>query len=76
MPPVAYSTKGARSARLVRERSDDRTYGQRDRDRLLYSYEFRRLGAVTQVVSVAETELFHNRLTHSLKVAQVGRRIA
>ena len=35
-----------------------------------------RLVEVTQVVSPDEGHLFHNRLTHSLKVAQVARRIA
>jgi dGTPase len=42
----------------------------------LYSMAFRRLTGVTQVVSPGEGEVFHNRLTHSLKVAQVGRRLA
>ncbi len=55
---------------------DPRTPYQRDRDRLLYAPQFRRLGAVTQVVGSHETQLFHNRLTHSLKVAQYARRIA
>lgn len=51
--------------------------GQRDHDRILYSSAFRRLSGVTQVVIPrGEPYLFHNRLTHSLKVAQVGRRIA
>lgn len=54
----------------------NRTPAQRDRDRILYEYSFRRLGGVTQVVLAREGHLFHNRLTHSLKVAQVGRRIA
>lgn len=48
----------------------------KDYDRILYSTAFRRLGGVTQVVSASETALFHNRLTHSLKTAQVGARIA
>lgn len=49
---------------------------ERDRDRVLYSDAFRRLSGVTQVARAGETSQYHNRLTHSLKVAQVGRRIA
>ena len=55
---------------------DPRSAFQRDRDRVLYSPEFRRLSGVTQVASSGEGDVFHNRLTHSLKVAQVGRRLA
>lgn len=55
---------------------DSRNPFQHDRDRVLYSPEFRRLSGVTQVASAAEGDIFHNRLTHSLKVAQVGRRLA
>lgn len=55
---------------------DPRTWGQRDRDRVLYCPEFRRLAEVTQVVGSHENELFHNRLTHTLEVAQVARRLA
>lgn len=55
----------------------NRSPAERDRDRVLYSPAFRRLQAVTQVMLAAdEGYLQHNRLTHSLKVAQVGRRIA
>jgi dGTPase len=53
-----------------------RTPFEIDRDRLLYSVPFRRLAGVTQVVSPGEGEIFHNRLTHSIKVAQVARRLA
>lgn len=56
---------------------DNRFAAERDRDRVLYSSAFRRLGGVTQVVwALEEGHLLHNRLTHSLKVAQLGQRIA
>lgn len=55
---------------------DPRSAFQRDRDRILYASAFRRLVGVTQVVSPGEGEIFHNRLTHTLKVAQVARRLA
>ncbi|MFC7550567.1 deoxyguanosinetriphosphate triphosphohydrolase family protein [Plantactinospora sp. GCM10030261] len=48
-----------------------------DRDRIASSPFFARLAGVTQVVSPGGSGLLvHNRLTHSLKVAQVGRAIA
>ncbi|ONI71035.1 hypothetical protein ALI144C_51735 [Actinosynnema sp. ALI-1.44] len=71
-----------RDARLIqpaRPRSphDTRSEARRDRDRVLYSVAWRRLGGVTQVVTPFEDmALMHNRLTHSEKVAQVARSIA
>jgi len=56
--------------------SDVRTPAQKDRDRVLYTSSFRRLAQVTQVVAADTGHVFHNRLTHSLQVAQVGRRLA
>ena len=55
---------------------DPRTPGQQDRDRLLYTLALRRLASVTQVAAPAERYLLHNRLTHTLEVAQIGRGIA
>lgn len=55
---------------------DLRTDEEHDCDRILYSSAFRRLAGVTQVVAVRETQLFHTRLTHTMKVAQLARRLA
>jgi dGTPase len=53
-----------------------RTPQQRDRDRVLYCSAFQRLAYVTQVTAPESGHTLHNRLSHSLKVAQVGRRNA
>ena len=55
---------------------DPRDAFRRDRDRVLYSGHFSRLAEITQVVSPQRGYVFHNRLTHSLKVAQLARTIA
>lgn len=72
-------TPGPINSRLFpsnRDIEDYRTDAQTDRDRIWYSYEFRRLGGVTQVIPPQEDDLFHDRLTHSVKVAQVAETIA
>jgi dGTPase len=54
-----------------------RSEGRIDRDRIIQSFAFRRLEGVTQIVTPDQSgHLMHSRLTHSLKVGQVGRRIA
>lgn len=52
-----------------------RSASQRDSDRILYSYAFQRLAGITQVTGTEGGEILHSRLTHSLKVAQVARRL-
>ncbi len=65
-----------RNDRFFPESSEDhRNRFQRDRDRVLYTSAFHRLAGITQVASADEGHVFHNRLTHSLEVAQVARRI-
>ncbi len=44
-----------------------------DYDRVVFSSAFRRLGRKTQVHPFAEHDHTHNRLTHSVEVASVGR---
>lgn len=46
-----------------------------DYDRVVFSGAFRRLGRKTQVHPFAEHDHTHNRLTHSVEVASVGRSI-
>ena len=53
-----------------------RTPADVDSDRLLYSTEFRRLAGVTQVVPPQDDFVLHDRLTHSLKVAQIASSLA
>lgn len=51
----------------------DRSQFQRDYDRLIFSSPFRRLQNKTQVFPLPGNIFVHNRLTHSLEVASVGR---
>lgn len=46
-----------------------------DHDRVVFSSAFRRLGRKTQVHPLAVNDHTHNRLTHSVEVASVGRSI-
>lgn len=55
---------------------DNRNQFQRDYDRLIFSAPFRRLQNKTQVFPLPGSIFVHNRLTHSLEVASVGRSLA
>lgn len=46
---------------------------QRDFDRIAFSHAFRRLQGKTQVFPMPANDLVHNRLTHSVESASVGR---
>ena len=52
---------------------ESRTEFQREYDRLIFSSPFRRLQNKTQVFPLPGSIFVHNRLTHSLEVASVGR---
>ncbi len=52
---------------------ENRSEFQRDYDRMIFSAPFRRLQNKTQVFPLPGSVFVHNRLTHSLEVASVGR---
>jgi dGTPase len=54
-------------------RPEQRSDFERDYHRILFSYPFRRLQGKTQVFPLPSNDHIHNRLTHSLEVASVGR---
>lgn len=57
-------------------REETRSDFQRDYDRLVFSSPFRRLQNKTQVFPLPGSIFVHNRLTHSMEVACVGRSMA
>lgn len=69
-----YSAKRSGDARDKVENPDRlRTSFLRDYDRIIFSSAFRRLQNKTQVFPLPGPVFVHNRLTHSLEVASVGR---
>ncbi|WP_115169929.1 deoxyguanosinetriphosphate triphosphohydrolase [Sphingobacterium spiritivorum] len=59
--------------RVNKDHLEARSEFQRDYDRLIFSSPFRRLQNKTQVFPLPGAVFVHNRLTHSLEVASVGR---
>lgn len=57
-------------------KTDYRESFERDRDRILFSSALHRLAGISQIVSSSDLSFFHTRYQHTIKVAQVGRRLA
>lgn len=71
---VSFKRFGDTSAKgLSRVDVDARNEFERDIDRVIYSFPFRRLQGKTQVFPVPKSDFVHTRLTHSLEVAAAGR---
>ncbi|MDP6788895.1 MAG: dNTP triphosphohydrolase [Rhodospirillales bacterium] len=62
-----------RLRRTRQEIDEGRSPFQKDIDRIVYSAAFRRLANKTQVHPLPENDHIHNRLTHSIETASVGR---
>jgi len=60
----------------IKNTEEIRSQFQRDYDRIIFSSPFRRLQNKTQVFPLPGSIFVHNRLTHSLEVASVGRSLA
>jgi len=68
-----YSSQRSAGRQHIKNPDTVRNSFIRDYDRLIFSSAFRRLQNKTQVFPLPGAVLVHNRLTHSLEVASVGR---
>ena len=70
------SQRTGQTGRPQTDYNDGRHAYIRDYDRIIFSSAFRRLQNKTQVFPLPGAVFVHNRLTHSLEVASVGRSLA
>lgn len=74
-----YSSSDLREMRMAAEKKrlqDLREPAERDYDRITSCSALRRLGGVGQVVAPREGHTYHSRLTHTLRVSRLARRVA
>lgn len=72
LAPYAVRTVRSRGRRSAEPEDPYRTAFQRDRDRIIHSSAYRRLGNKTQVFVTTEGEYYRTRLTHTEEAAQIA----
>ena len=70
---IISTTRLGQEELATKDNKHSRTQFQRDYDRIIFSSPFRRMQNKTQVFPLPGSVFVHNRLTHSLEVASVGR---
>ena len=75
-PPISPSAGTSRTESGKPLVDGARSRFEQDYDRIIFSAPFRRLAGKTQVHPFATVDHVHNRLTHTLEVASVGRSLA
>lgn len=70
---IISTTRLGQEELTTNDNKHSRTQFQRDYDRIIFSSPFRRMQNKTQVFPLPGSVFVHNRLTHSLEVASVGR---
>jgi len=73
---TAFDTERLHPAATGFSENEVRSVFQIDRDRIIFSYAFRRLQSKTQVFQSGEFDFYRTRLTHSIEVAKIARSIA
>src|SRR2546423_4249855 len=76
LAPFAQFSAETRGRKYAEEAPEWRTHYQRDRDRVIHSRAFRRLEYKTQVFLNGTGDHLRTRLTHTMEVASIIRRIA
>jgi dGTPase len=71
----AQRSRDSRGRQRPEPLDDTRPIFQHDRDRIIHSKAFRRLGGKTQVFLAPEGDHYRTRMTHTLEVAQIARTI-
>ena len=70
------TTETKAKAKPSAKRKFERTTFEHDYDRIIFSHPFKLLQYKTQVIPLSGNDFIHNRLTHSVEVAAVGRDLA